>query len=265
MIQNLHAHTTFCDGKNTVEEMVLQAINLGLKSFGFSGHSPISIENDYCMTELTQYMAEINKIRKKYEEKCEVFMGIELEYLFPIDVSKFDYSISSVHIIQKNGYYLEIDNKKEIQIDDVKKYYNGDFLEYIRDYYDAVINASKTGDILGHFDLVTKFNRLNDLFDENSLEYREIAVKSLEKCIKNGIIIEINTGAISRGYIDRFYPAPYLLDILKEANAKIIITTDAHSTDGINCFYDKSIQILKKYGFKKQMYLTKSGFDEMNL
>ena len=40
MIQNLHSHTTFCDGKNTPEEMVRAAIALGMDSLGFSGHMP---------------------------------------------------------------------------------------------------------------------------------------------------------------------------------------------------------------------------------
>ena len=32
MIQNLHTHTTFCDGKNTPEEMVQAAISLGMEA-----------------------------------------------------------------------------------------------------------------------------------------------------------------------------------------------------------------------------------------
>ena len=36
---NLHSHTTFCDGKNSAEEMVVSAIDHGFDVFGFSGHS----------------------------------------------------------------------------------------------------------------------------------------------------------------------------------------------------------------------------------
>ena len=38
--QDLHTHTTYCDGQHTTEEMVLAAINKGMKRIGFSGHSP---------------------------------------------------------------------------------------------------------------------------------------------------------------------------------------------------------------------------------
>ena len=33
---NLHSHTTFCDGKNSAEEMVVSAIDHGFDVFGFS-------------------------------------------------------------------------------------------------------------------------------------------------------------------------------------------------------------------------------------
>ena len=36
---NLHTHTTYCDGNNSPEEMVLDAISAGFNVLGFSGHS----------------------------------------------------------------------------------------------------------------------------------------------------------------------------------------------------------------------------------
>ena len=35
---NVHTHTTFCDGKNSVEEMARAAIDLGFVSLGYSIH-----------------------------------------------------------------------------------------------------------------------------------------------------------------------------------------------------------------------------------
>lgn len=37
--QNLHTHSTFCDGKDTPEEMVLTVMEKGFSSVGFSGHA----------------------------------------------------------------------------------------------------------------------------------------------------------------------------------------------------------------------------------
>ena len=46
--QNLHTHTTFCDGKNTPAEMAAAAFAAGLGAIGFSGHSPLDGE-EWCM------------------------------------------------------------------------------------------------------------------------------------------------------------------------------------------------------------------------
>ena len=35
---NYHMHTTFCDGKNTPEEMVQEALARGFTTIGFSSH-----------------------------------------------------------------------------------------------------------------------------------------------------------------------------------------------------------------------------------
>ena len=47
---NLHSHTTYCDGKNTPEEMVLAAMDRGFDVFGFSGHSYTAFDESYCMS-----------------------------------------------------------------------------------------------------------------------------------------------------------------------------------------------------------------------
>lgn len=267
MIQNLHTHTNYCDGKHTPQQMIDSAIKQGLKSLGFSGHAPINIKNDWCMTfeNYPKYVEEINQLKEQYKGKFEIFLGLESECLDFFCDPCVQYIISSVHMIEKNGVIADVDHTKEIMVNFVNAQYNGDFLEYIKDYYNLVVKASKKGDILGHFDLITKFNKDNDIFDEFSKEYQSIASNALIECIKNDIIIEINSGAIQRGYQTRPYPAPYFLDLLYKNNAKIIITSDAHVKEGIDCYYNESVNLLKKAGFTKQMMLTQNGFDEVLL
>ena len=47
---DLHVHTTYCDGKNTPEEVVLSAIEKGVERLGFSGHAYTSFDESYCMS-----------------------------------------------------------------------------------------------------------------------------------------------------------------------------------------------------------------------
>ena len=44
MKQNLHTHSIFCDGKDTIEEMTLEAISKGFDILGFSGHGYLDVD-----------------------------------------------------------------------------------------------------------------------------------------------------------------------------------------------------------------------------
>ena len=79
-LQNLHTHTKYCDGKNSAEEMVERAIELGFESLGFSGHAPMpdSIPAAYAMTkeDVPKYIAEIDSLKEKYADKFAILGGI---------------------------------------------------------------------------------------------------------------------------------------------------------------------------------------------
>ena len=49
MKQNLHTHTLYCDGKDSVEEMVRAAIDKGFTTLGFSGHGNCRRIDQYSM------------------------------------------------------------------------------------------------------------------------------------------------------------------------------------------------------------------------
>ena len=44
-LSNVHSHTTFSDGKNTVEEMVQAALGLVFHTLGFSEHGPADYDD----------------------------------------------------------------------------------------------------------------------------------------------------------------------------------------------------------------------------
>ena len=265
MICNLHTHTVFCDGKNTAEEMVCSAISKGLKYLGFSGHSPIPVENTHCISyeDLSKYHEEVYRLKEKYKNEITIFLGLETEHIHPINRDIYDYTISSVHDMRKGDEIFSVDFNREMTADAIKRLYNSDHLEFVKAFYDCVIDASKYGEILGHFDLICKFNKRNNMFDEHSKQYIDIANNAIVECMKNGIIIEINTGAISRGYLDRFYPDEIFLPLMRDNNARISINSDSHEVSTIDCYYDESVEILKRYGFTKNTILTENGFESV--
>ena len=64
MKQNLHTHSIFCDGKDTIEEMTLEAISKGFDILGFSGHGYLSID-DGSMRDIKGYISEVQRIKSK--------------------------------------------------------------------------------------------------------------------------------------------------------------------------------------------------------
>lgn len=255
---NYHTHSTYCDGKNTLEEMVLAAIEKGFTELGFSGHAPSSayFSWEIKLDKLNKYKSEVNFLKKKYADKIKIFLGLEMDYFSPIELAEgCDYTLGSVHTIFKDGKYLEIDNSKQIQIDDVNKYYNGDFYAYVEDYYALVadIVAQTKCDIIGHFDLVTKFNELGDLFDIKHPRYENAMQSALEALIKTRVPFEINTGAISRGYRTSSYPEQSILDRIGNAGIPFVINSDTHNVNTIDCNLTLEQERLDKLGYK---YLT---------
>ena len=77
MKSNLHTHSTFCDGKNTPEEIVISAINKGFASVGISGHGYTEFDLRYCVKNVAEYQNEIKRLKEKYKNEIEIYLGVE--------------------------------------------------------------------------------------------------------------------------------------------------------------------------------------------
>ena len=67
MRQNLHTHSTYCDGCNPPEVMVLAAIEKRFDILGFSGHGPVKDPYAMSIEGLRSYVKEINELKKKLD------------------------------------------------------------------------------------------------------------------------------------------------------------------------------------------------------
>ena len=64
---NYHTHTTFCDGRDTPEQIVQEAIRLGCPAIGFSGHSVAPYDYAGMTPEHeAQYRAEVHRLQAAY-------------------------------------------------------------------------------------------------------------------------------------------------------------------------------------------------------
>ena len=241
--KDLHAHSAYCDGKNTPEEMIEAAIERGLKNFGISGHSYTAFDTSWCMQreDVPRYLAEMRYLRAKYYDRIHVLCGVEQDYFSEYPTDDFDYVIGSVHYILVDGEYVPVGESPEILRDACEKHFCGDIYALCERYFETVADvAKKTNcDIIGHFDLIAKFNEGGALFDESHPRYIAAWKRAADELLGANVPFEINTGAISRGYRSIPYPNPEIIAYIKEKGGRFVLSSDAHSVDGIGYRFDE--------------------------
>ena len=240
--QDFHMHTCFCDGADTPENMVLSAIDKGLKRVGVCCHSitELNAENVSLESEL-KFRETMANLKEKYADKIQVFCGIEKDYYTSDSIGGFDYTIGSVHILKANGKYYPMDWSLQHFLDCANEAFDGDYYAMAECYYQTVAGVVEqtNPDIIGHIDLIAKFNKDNNLFDESHPRYVSAYQKAVDKLIKYNLPFEINMGAISRGYQDKPYPMPQVLEYIKQKGGKLILSSDSHSKENVAFEYDK--------------------------
>jgi len=265
MLSNLHTHTTFCDGKNTPEEVVLSAIEKGFDSIGFSGHGYTDFDLSYCINDIDGYKASVNSLKEKYKDKIQIYLGVEEDVFCPCKREDFEYVIASSHYIYLDGAYYPIDGSA----DDFKKcmeLFNGDVVAFADSYYKALsarINP-KNHDIVGHFDLITKYDEPDMKFLSNE-KYFETAEKYLKEILKNDILFEVNTGAIVRGLRTMPYPHERHLHTIKKSGGRVIITSDCHRREFLDGYFEETKALLRDVGFTHTYALYNNEFTKVSI
>ena len=99
-----HCHTTYSDGKNTLEEMVNEARRLGFAYFGIADHSKVAAyANGLTSDRVRTQQKNIEQLNKQFSD-CKIFSGTEVDILkdgaLDFDdatLATFDYVVASVH------------------------------------------------------------------------------------------------------------------------------------------------------------------------
>ncbi len=230
--QNLHTHTTRCDGVDTPEEMIRAAIAKGFDSLGFSGHAHMKYSSYKHVTHETTraYREEIYALKEKYRGQIDIFCGFEYEMLCDDSKEGWEYMIGSTHYLSKDGEVFNMDVSAEAIEKVVSERFGGDGLAFAKCYYEHLSSLPEYGnfDIIGHFDLLTKNIDSVPLFDPESREYLSYATDAMDALKGKIDIFEVNTGAIARGYRKTPYPMMNLLRELQKRGFGAIISSDCH-------------------------------------
>lgn len=262
--QNIHQHSTFDDGKDTPEEVILAAIENGFNAIGFSGHSYMHWVDGISMTleGTEQYKKEIAALKLKYADKIKVFCGLEVEMLSEVDLAGYDYLLGSVHYLKMGEEIVGIDRSKEVVQSVIDSYFSGNGLACAKKYYEQMSQLYKYGDfdVVCHFDLIAKHNETAHFFDENSKEYRANALGAIESLRGKIPLFEVNTGGISRGYRKSPYPNEFIVKAFRDMGFGAVITSDCHDKNYIALAFKESEELLRHCGYKEVHILTENGF-----
>lgn len=268
-LQNLHTHSTYCDGKDTVTEMIEAAIAKGFGGIGFSGHSYMFYSPSHSMSieGTEEYKAEIKALKEKYKDKIDVFLGLEFDAYSVVDLSGYDYLIGAFHYLKIGDEYVGFDRSADEVERIINVYFGGDGMAFAKESYRQFASLPEYGkfDILAHFDIITKNIEKKNFFDTDSKEYLGYAFEALDAMRGKIPLFEVNTGAISRGYRSSPYPMKNILKQMKEWGFGAIISSDCHDRRYLDCAFDNARELLAECGFKEKYILTPSGFCAVEL
>lgn len=196
---DLHSHTTYSDGGNSLEEMAEAFISNGYEYFAVTDHSSVmGVTGGMGTKEIKEQWAEIEKLNKKLKGKIQILKGCEVDILkngeldFSDDVLKnLDVVIISAHMFNR----LSSEDQTKRLIAAIENPY-------------SMILAHPTGRLIN--------KRVEMEFDME---------KIIKACVQNKVALEINSHPSRLDLSDKY------VRIAKESGAKFVINTDSHSMD----------------------------------
>lgn len=245
MKADYHVHTYYSDDSECpMEEMIQKAISIGLDEITFTEHVDYGVKTDL-NCDYESYFEEITSMQKKYKGIITIKAGIEFGVQphtakqFQEDFEKypFDFVILSNHQVGNkefwNYHFQEGKSQEEIH----RAYYQG--------IYDA-LKIYKNYAVLGHLDMIKRYDPYGDYPDENIME---IVEKILQQAIADGKGIEVNTSCFKYGLKD-LTPSREILKLYHKLGGKIItLGSDTHETQHLADHMDEVKEILKEIGF----------------
>ena len=265
--QNLHTHSTFDDGQNTMEEMVRAAISAGLTSLGFSIHTPMPYPACWTIPSgrMVDYIAETRRLKTAYQDQIAVYCGAEWDLYSAERALGFDYVIGSIHHIPGTSMLYGVDSTPEETKEYLLAFGSADTAAeaYFRQY--EALSKIEEVDIVGHIDLLTKFDEQGRFFQPDSSRFLKAALEAVDVLIAAGKIFEINTGAISRGYRTTPYPSAMLLREIVRRGGRITVSADAHRAQDVTCQFAESEALARACGATELWQFNGKGFEPVQL
>lgn len=272
MLADYHVHSIYSDDSTyPMEEVVMDAIQMGLKEICFTDHVDYGIKRDWddprgveyrpggpgepkqmaaANVNYPQYVAEIQALQQKYKGQINIKMGMEFgmqthtvpQYEKLFARYPFDFIILSVHQVEDREFWSQDFQRGRTQQEYNERYYE-EMLALVEQYHDY--------SVLGHMDLIVRYDKAGRYPFE---KVKPIITEILKRVIADGKGIEINTSSHRYGLTDST-PSEDILRLYRELGGTIItIGSDSHKREHLGAYIREAKQRLIELGF--QHYCT---------
>ena len=280
MNSNFHSHCTFCDGKSEPENFLISAISKQFRAYGFSSHSPLPFETDWNMSKdvMPDYLTEIKRLKCKYANEIEIYLGLEIDYLdntyhaaIPYFQSlQLDYSISSIHFLPFAAPLLEentvcIDGSYRTFEEGIINHFGGDIRLITKFFFESSMQMVDIGgfDVVGHIDKIYMNASKYPGFDMQAGWYQKPFLELLDLVSQKGLIVEVNCKYKTRKGLT--FPHITSFKELKKRNIPIIVSSDCHEPELVNDGRPETIALLKEAGYTVARELVHGTWQEVDI
>ncbi|MBT7928668.1 histidinol-phosphatase HisJ family protein [Candidatus Peregrinibacteria bacterium] len=255
---NLHMHSTFSDGKNTIFEMCEAAEKAKLKIISFTEHCVIGNNTPFYWRmnnrRIGAYCREVERAQDNF--KLKVLCGLEIEYikgkerLIEKTAEKYplDFVLGAAHLL--NGVHVYAQNSKPLY----DKYGTRGVFER---YFDNAVLAIESGlfDSFAHLDIVRRYTDEMMNTPVKLSMYKDKIEELIDALKTNKHAFELN---MSYMYKKTMYPNMKILKLCYGAGLRdVTYGGDSHNVGKVNKRIDYGLKILKDIGFKKVCYFEK--------
>lgn len=262
---NYHTHTTFSDGLEAPGAYLREAIAQKLVAFGFSDHAPILFDPSrphvfMSPQQLSDYLAEIERLKKVYSGRVQVYKSLEVDYVpgvVSVDSEHIrnaglDYTIGAVHFV---GYYKKgrpwyFAGSERGFARGLEEIFHNDIRACVQRYYNLVREMVQLHppDIVAHLDLIKKMNPAGRYFSEQAPWYKEEVVKTLEAIASAGLIMEVNTQGYYKHGAEEPYPSRWVISLAKALGIPMHLASDAHRPEDVAAGFQHVMEMLYGLG-----------------
>ena len=245
---DFHLHSSFSsDSKESIENMIVRAQELGFKEICFTEHhdTDFKYEEGKFQVDIDAYRKELFEVRAK-PPAIKVRFGIESGYM-TTTIEKtdrimrgydFDFIIGSVHGIKEGDlYYIGCEPEDRERV----------YREYLEEILE-IVQAAEHFNVLGHINYPSKMEAFKDKPMEYS-DHPEICDKIFKTLIQNGKGMEFNTSSM-RHSLETDSTMSFLKRFKELGGEILTIGTDSHRVESLNFMYKEAMDAIKAAGFK---------------